>query len=374
MIHRLCRTAFTLVELLVVIAIVGVLLSLLLPAVQAAREAARRMQCNNNQKQMGIALHSYHASMKSLPGLAARAPRTNGSPCCPGAQLLSPHFRALPYMDQAALYDSVPQGDAALRWLFRECATPYDAAVADTLSMASQVPVAGFRCPSDPAPNLMETIACNNTAGTLATATTATPTATNNYMFCIGSATGVNYDLFFRTDGTFYHDSSTGFESMSDGTSHVVVMSEAIVGDGTPLGTAPGHPGESPYLRCALAADMGMNATFKNHQGALGVPVDPDLDALTAAETDFYGWRGYLWIVARGPTTLFCTYSTPNPLHPDWGTRSVYGYYAARSFHAGGVNALFGDGSVHFVSDAVAQSNWRNWGKIDSGQSKTTLY
>ncbi|MDR2171895.1 MAG: DUF1559 domain-containing protein [Planctomycetaceae bacterium] len=372
--------AFTLVELLVVIAIIGVLISLLLPAIQAAREAARRMSCSNKQRQIGITIHNYHSALGSVSGLAARSARSNSSPCCPGAQLLSPHFWMLPFMEQEALYNSLPMGGT--RWLLVACVYPFDGVVDATLSIVSQTSVAGFHCPSDGGLKKMSTIA-NNTSiafSETSASTPTAPTATNNYMFCIGSATGVNYDTFFPTDGTYYDDSATNFDSMGDGTSNVIILSEAIVGDGT--GMNPGGdypPNNQPYLRTALSTDRGTNATFKNYQGALfredggAILENPDLDALCKTESRFVGWRGYIWVLARSPATLFSTYSTPNPLHPDWGTRPVYGFYAARSFHPNGVNATLGDGSVRFVTDNITQAVWQNYGKINSGQVKGGL-
>ncbi|MDR1483879.1 MAG: DUF1559 domain-containing protein [Planctomycetaceae bacterium] len=375
-----CFFAFTLVELLVVIAIVGVLIALLLPAVQAAREAARRMSCSNKQRQLGIAMHNYHSALGSVSGLAARHTRSNGSPCCPGAQLLSPHFWMLPFMEQESLHQSVPMGGTP--WIFVACASPYDAVVDNTLSVATQTSIAGFNCPSDGGLKKMTTIATNTAVafGATTAPSTLTPTATNNYMLCIGSATGTNYDIYWQTDGTFYQDSATSFESMEDGTSNVIVLSEAIVGDGTAINPGGSHPGNQPYLRAALSTDRGKNETFKNYPGALFLEdadgtdrANPDLNSLCSSESRFVGWRGYMWISARAPATLFSTYSAPNPLHPDWGTRPVYGFYAARSFHPNGVNATLGDGSVKFVTDSITQAVWQNYGKINSGAVKGGL-
>ncbi|MDR1494149.1 MAG: DUF1559 domain-containing protein [Planctomycetaceae bacterium] len=366
--------AFTLVELLVVIAIIGVLIALLLPAVQAAREAARRMQCTNNQKQYGLALHNYNAALKSFPGLAARRDRTNGSICCPGGQLISPHFWLLPYMEQNALYELLPKGNTTDRWLFGKC-EPFDKVVADSAKMVSQVPIAAFRCPSDPAPNLMTTIAIDTNDCPAAAVTEATPTATNNYMCCIGSAEGTNYDIFFRTNGTFYNDSFTTLAAMIDGTSNVIVMSEAIIGDGTPRAamTDKSILVSQPWLRCGLEELAGDNAHFTEYPGACGLVEPTDIASEAFASTEFFGWRGYMWLTARAPTTLFSTYSTPNPHYPDLGWRSNLGYYAARSFHTGGVNVTLGDGSVQFVSDTINPELWRDYGKVNSGKAKQGL-
>ncbi|MDR2763270.1 MAG: DUF1559 domain-containing protein, partial [Planctomycetaceae bacterium] len=98
-----------------------------------------------------------------------------------------------------------------------------------------------------------------------------------------------------------------------------------------------------------------------------------DLASAVYSATEVFGWRGYMWLTARAPATLFSTYSSPNPLYPDLGWRSVYGYYAARSFHPNGVNATLGDGSVRFVTNNITQEVWRNYGKINSGEPKSGL-
>jgi prepilin-type N-terminal cleavage/methylation domain-containing protein len=376
--------AFTLIELLVVIAIIGMLIAMLLPAVQAARESSRRSQCQNNQKQFALGMHNYASANGCLPGLKARGKRTSGSICCPGAQLLSSHFWTLPFIEQTTLFSNLPMGDmnnvANSRWIFAGCAHDdggFDNAVSDDVSPVSQVSVSTFRCPTDSASNQMTTIAVFANAGAENPATAATPTATNNYMVCTGSCTDTNYDIFFPTDGVFYDDSETDFSTMSDGTSNVVLLSEAIIGDGTPYGTEPGHPGVQPWLRAALVEYPGIdngNDPFEDVPGecmnGTSYQPNPDLDSVIAGLENFYGWRGYMWLSARAPATLFSTYSPPNPLHPDLGWRSVYGFYAARSFHTGGVNATLGDGSVHFIRNSIAPDVWQNYGKVNSGMTK----
>ena len=379
------KRAFTLVELLVVIAIIGILISLLLPAVQAAREAARRMQCTNHQKQLGLALHNYHSAYNAFPGISALVPRTmNNAVCCHGAQTASVYVRLLPFMELQALDDLIPKNNdnsapgENLQWIFTQCPRPYDHVVVGQLNQVSQVSVSTFRCPSDGGPNQMTTIATNLTTRPDTVAVPATPTATCNYMFCTGSGTNDNYGIYLPTDGTFYLDSCAGLGKMIDGTSNVIVLSEAIIGDGTPLGTE--RPGTStPWTRCALAPDYGTNSTaappnFTTQKALSGIDVyATDIADLAMGEAEFVGWRGYLWIAGRSFATLFTTYSSPNPRHPDWGTRPTYGFYAARSFHTGGVVATLGDGSVRFVSDTISRPIWQNWGKVNSGEAKGTL-
>ena len=379
------RSAFTLVELLVVIAIIGMLISLLLPAVQAARESARRMQCTNNQKQIGLALHNYHSTHDVLPGISSLVPRvTDTAVCCHGGQTVSVYVRLLPFMEYQSLDALIPKDNNKsesgenLQWVFTQCPRPYDHVVVRQLNQASQTAVSAFRCPSDGGPNQMITIATNLATRPDTVAAPVTPTATCNYMFCTGSGTNDNYGIYIRTDGTFYLDSNAGLERMTDGTSNVIVVSEAIIGDGTPLGNEPPSP-LTPWTRCALAPDYGINSNqpppnFTTQKALTGIDVyATDVADLAMGESEFVGWRGSIWLAGRAYANFFTTYSTPNPMHPDWGTRPTYGFYAARSFHTGGVNATLGDGSVRFVSNAVNRTVWQHWGKVDSGEVKGTL-
>ena len=379
------RNAFTLVELLVVIAVIGMLISLLLPAVQAARGAARRMQCTNNQKQIGLALHNFHAVHNALPGISALVPREmNNAVCCHGAQTVSVYVRLLPFMEQQTLDDLIPKDNSNsapgenLQWIFTQCPRPYDHVVVGQLNQVSQVSVPAFRCPTDGGPNQMTTIAVNAATRPDTVEAPVTPTATSNYMFCTGSGMNDNYGIYIKTDGTFYLDSKVSLETMRDGSSNVVVVSEAVIGDGTPLGNEPPDPA-TPWARCALAPDYGTNSTadppnFTTQKALSGIDVyATDVADLAMGESDFVGWRGSLWLAGRAYATFFTTYSTPNPMHPDWGTRPTYGFYAARSFHTGGVNVTLGDGSVRFVSNAVHRAAWQNGGKVDSGISKGSL-
>ncbi|NQT13460.1 MAG: DUF1559 domain-containing protein [Planctomycetes bacterium] len=128
MVHRLGKLGFTLVELLVVIAIIGILIALLLPAVQAAREAARRSQCTNNEKQMALAMHNYHDSYKTLPyGGATGWGHTW-------------HAYILPFMEQRPLYETIPWTDSG--W-------GQNSSPADPFTILARQTVPAFRCPSE---------------------------------------------------------------------------------------------------------------------------------------------------------------------------------------------------------------------------------
>jgi hypothetical protein len=300
-------------------------------------------------------------------------------------------------MEQTAVFDSVEKGTGVkYQWLFVSCsrAANYAGAVVETAEIAAQTVIPTFRCPSDGAPNQFSTLATDTAPPTLTShwsdiASHGLPTATSNYVFCTGSGLEDNYGIFIETDGTFYWNSSAGFERMIDGTSNIIVMSEAIIGDGTPMSANAGAPDPTtPWARCALAADYAANfapanpnvENYRNTKG-FGTTYDPysvmgatmDVGNLVNVTADFIGWRGYCWLSGRAPATLFTTFSTPNPLHPDWGSRPTYGFYAARSFHTGGVTVTLGDGSVRFVSDTISRQLWQHYGKVNSGLSKQGL-
>jgi len=137
------RAGFTLVELLVVIAIIGILVALLLPAVQAAREAARRMQCGNNLKQIGIALHNYHDTYKALPpGWLTK--RSNPTTCLPNENFWHWGALILPFMEQQPLHQLLNVGNISLT----------QAGNTPAILAAMQQPIAGYRCPSDIGPTI----------------------------------------------------------------------------------------------------------------------------------------------------------------------------------------------------------------------------
>ena len=391
--------AFTLVELLVVIAIIGILIGLLLPAVQAAREAARRMSCSNNQKQIGLAVHNYHSTYNVLPTFAVMAKRTGvmgeegvtsyESACCFGAKAVSVHTRLLPFMEQASTWARIPNRE----WIYLNCgqdharlnALPFEG---KTMADAAATPISAFRCPSDSAPNTMNTIAVfaasprsvmanGNKEATLDPGTAST-TGTTNYMSCTGSATGTYYDLNHRTDGPFSYEIWNGMEKLTDGTSNVIIFSESIIGDGSlessgsAIGASTPPAPMQPWTRCGYSTSGQPGTTvWPTSPGLDGGLPSGDIPTLLAGSTSAWvGWRGSIWLCARPYATQFSTYSQPNPPYADWGTRNAYGFHAARSFHRGGVLATKGDGSVTFVSNTIDLQIWQDMGKTGSGKAK----
>lgn len=205
------RTGFTLIELLVVIAIIAILIALLLPAVQQAREAARRAQCKNNMRQIGLALHLYHDTAQVFP--PGWLGVTNGVQDPEGENGFSWGTLILSNLDQGPLYN---QFDFRL---------PMDAAPnRDLLQTRLQV----FRCPSDPAQQTYPMEDRNGTAITMATANYAGVFGTVELHGCENDPgdAPVNTQGQCISDGAFYHNSRVNLAQFRDGTSNTLIVGE----------------------------------------------------------------------------------------------------------------------------------------------------
>jgi prepilin-type N-terminal cleavage/methylation domain-containing protein len=207
---RLFRGAFTLVELLVVIAIIGILIALLLPAVQAAREAARRMQCTNHLKQIALACHNYHdAARDSLPTactfIQIRSTQNSG---------WSYAFQILPYIEQNALYEAgLPTSKIRCAW---ECTSP-SGGYQEALAIASQK-INYFLCPSDGGSKSIQT---------------GEPQATNYYDCAADYGYSWIYSSNEQSRGALCYRGYTGLASVTDGTSNTLLFSEHLVSEVT---------------------------------------------------------------------------------------------------------------------------------------------
>ena len=199
---RLPRSAFTLIELLVVIAIIAILIGLLLPAVQKVREAAARMKCSNNLKQMALACHNYHDTNAVLPpGYLYRG--GNGKANYGWATLI------LPYMEQGNLYTQLDPINTPLYTRYTASATAAD-------KQLLQTKLTAYRCPSDTGPDLASSIKFGSTA--------FFDVALSNYVGCAGASTGPSQNV--DTGGMFYGNSKLTLLSATDGTSNTVLNSE----------------------------------------------------------------------------------------------------------------------------------------------------
>lgn len=336
-------TGFTLVELLVVIAVIGILISLLLPAVQSAREAARRMQCTNNLKQFGLALHNYHSAMNCFPGMAYNT--ANG---------YSVQARLTPYMEQTQIYMTLDLTKPLL-----VASTMGASGVQDHAIEAVQAFIPSFRCPSDGAASQHVTNSSYPTSDG-----EVLDWATGSYMVCTGSdysryrAPGTYADgTTTKSNGLFYHSSCYNIGAITDGTSNTMVMSEACIGDGQ---TVTGLT----YDECIANKTQSRTLIYK--EPPPGKITVEDYQALHAALTGTspnpaFGWggdRATTWILGTPTFTAYNAFIPPNSEITTYWCMNQ-GFFGAKSYHNGGVGVLKGDGSVRFVSETINPETWR---------------
>ncbi len=303
------RSGFTLIELLVVIAIIGVLIALLLPAVQAAREAARRSQCTNNLKQIALAMHNYLDSRGALPA----------------AQYLATSYSALtmalPQLEQSPLF-------AALN-----CDLTYDNP-ANTTVMFTQI--SSFLCPSD-FPNRLPSRG-----------------AATNYMANKGQQVlwllpnGPNTGMP-PADGVFFAESATRFAEISDGTSNTAFFSERCLADGS-------------------NAIVSQPEDVFFHPAA---PMTPDQAHQMCLAHDVKN-LAFQFPLFMGAPWLHGQHTYQHISQPNGRSCGFFAALRATmppsSRHPGGVNVAMGDGSVRFIKQTISLPTWRALGTRSTGE------
>lgn len=369
---------FTLVELLVVIAIIGVLIALLLPAVQAAREAARRNQCSNSLKQIGLGLQNHHSARKAFPegrrypdwsvGGTQQSSYTNWNSVSQSANektgFYSVHIWLLPYMEGTTIYNLIDFSKAqVLQMTTGGGTTPFSInyrayAVAEGL----------FLCPS-----------CPNTVRVI---------SENNYRYNFGGDTpyggAVNYNAQnqvterSRGTGAFTIGRALKSKDFPDGLSKTAFYSERTKGSGKAVGTVPVSP------RFDMVTMPSRSTLAMNH------PADRDLmfsdcgRPTPASSFDFNSMGRWLpgtdwsngWPFAAYSSTMYNHVAPPNWQWADCGNWSAiadtpgeHAVVAARSEHPGIVNVCYGDGHVSVVNDTIDLKVWRALGTRSGGET-----
>ena len=347
------RRGFTLIELLVVIAIIAVLIALLLPAVQSAREAARRAQCTNNLKQIGLGMHNYHTANNSFP-LGGTLATTNayGPSYSASWGTWSAQALMLGYLEQQPLYNA-----SNFNW-----ATVMGSGWRINATVTHSV-INIFICPSDGISPFASAGLSDQWGGFL-----------NNYFASIGTSTS-----YYRspTTGLFTQGGpSYGVQSVNDGTSNTIAYAEALVGPGSQAGSI----GPSQLFRDGtnLAGTSIPGGLYDANSNIKGVLAD-----LLACQAAIYNPtnknqddKGVKWASDDGGWTLINTIVPPSSMQYSFACcnyTTASGcddglYQNANSLHPGGANFLFADGSVHFLKSSISMATYWALGTKANGE------
>lgn len=339
-----CRQrGFTLIELLVVIAIIAILIALLLPAVQQAREAARRTQCRNNLKQLGLALHNYHdtAGMFTPNGVAPVREITGTMRTDQAWLAWSGLAMLLPYVDQAPLYNTID-------FSYEHGANAAAPFPPNKNLDARRTYITAFQCPSDPSISIKYT-------------TDMAPTS-----YGLSTGPGADWSLRNTPPGFATLQKGTRTSEIIDGTSNTIAMSEMQVGNNSGAYTAGDK--RKPYYRVVTGSNLrvGGSAVFKNNAASIAA-INAYYSACLATFDSGGGWssesdeQGRFWAMGRvywGPwhTTLVKPNAGPS-CDLDSSTTNM-DLREPSSHHTGGVHCLLADGSVKFVSENINQGVW----------------
>ena len=346
------RNGFTLIELLVVIAIIAVLISLLLPAVQSAREAARRAQCTNNLKQIGLALHNYHSAFNSFPPGALFGRSADGS--LGNNRDFSAHVRLLGFSEQTSLYNAANFDLACFN----------DEAAGNHINMTTTTTrLALMLCPSSPEPSWN-----HQGSGAIFNSRRAPG---GNYFASVGATmefagqqSGGPPNGIFQYVGEL--GKTFGVAQITDGTSNTVAFAEWKTGSGDPS-------------KVTIPTDIIFLGAFpqgtQRNNGSISIPALADklipwvqqCAAAAKAPGNRFGKSttlGQNWSLGLVGYSLGNLLLPPNPKYPNCsvnatGTLQSPGVWGMSSYHPGGANVLLADGAVRVLKDTTAlQTVW----------------
>jgi prepilin-type N-terminal cleavage/methylation domain-containing protein/prepilin-type processing-associated H-X9-DG protein len=379
------QRGFTLIELLVVIAIIAVLIALLLPAVQAAREAARRIQCTNNLKQIGLAMHNYHSTNNVFPqGVSASFNSVN--PGCIAWSGWSAQALMLSYMEGQPIYN-------ACNFSLDPFSTSLSPLVNGTAVYAK---IAAFLCPSD---------GNAGSAGGNASLTQANQVDTtliNNYYASVGTTTYIDNVIGNGntpstcpgpnagqptnqgSTGVFWYSTAYGIASITDGTSNTVAFSEGLTGTN----------GATKQNYTTGVNQNGPSGFYDVSQTITGVPAtapgavmaawlqgcNTSWATASAATQSLSTNRGWLWSWGMETMTMFNTIVPPNSTQFPWAScrngclgcdveSADHGNITpATSNHPGGCNVMMADGHVQFIKSSISMNTWWQLGTKANGE------
>ena len=334
---------FTLIELLVVIAIIAILIALLLPAVQQAREAARRTQCKNNLKQLGIALHNYHDTHGVFVSNGVAGTTENAGGRYRQAWLSwSGLSMLLPYIDQAPIYNLI---DFNYRW---------DRDVAGTVNntQGARTKIVPFMCPSDPGSTANYT---SNMA----------PTS-----YTISTGPGSHWSMRTNSPGFATLWKGSKVRDITDGTSNTIACAEQQIG----LNLGRWDPSITPRIKWYRVTGAGRlqrgggtnNRVWRNTQAHID-RINTYYDNCLARYDAGSGWngssdeQGRFWAGGRvfwGPWSTTLVGPNAGPACDNDNSVTDMSVKEPSSYHTGGVQVLLADGSVRFVSENIDQATW----------------
>ncbi|MBR2693946.1 MAG: DUF1559 domain-containing protein [Thermoguttaceae bacterium] len=368
------HSGFSLVELLVVISITAILLGLLVTAVQAAREAARRAKCTNNMKQVALAVHLYHESHGGLPALCTTYKRYNYFEATDtqteigtcGAQIF-----LLPYLEQGQVYEgfeafasSEPIDSGRPSHIIEPYPPTYPNVYVEgphPRHWASGVVVPAFVCPSDSESGVIESPAReydNMNRSGFYFDYSIWSFSRRNIMFCMGDAPLYNCDIDTPATkrGAFTPHSWKSFAHITDGLSNTLCLAESITGRPTDFAAAYNgtYPKISNALRDVAAVEVARDPVGMRVWPSLCMESVNRIDPLKLDKVEPWGERGAYWFIGKPLSNGFSTNLPPNSLTCSFGI-SAFGPVlgGVSSFHPGGANTAMMDGSVRFIRDDI---------------------